>query len=259
MDKKARLLRFACLLTSLEVVVLILSLVAGIMAASPNDNPTLNAPLSLLGRVSDWLMLCHNFLEVCFYGVFARLLAPKDPLYAIGGFLFGLIGLIALSGSIVIELEFLPRLNQQPPLGDLFDFGYGSIDGLLSLIGSFAMLPVNGCFAFAALRHPQSRPIVPVVLFMGVLIGLVNLLIPDQASGWLQFLGDWMVPTFVLCKLLVLLWWFGVLLNEPVPRTSALGETILGSSGGADVIPLPSNGLGLQPDSQRAATPRSRF
>lgn len=49
MDKKAHLLKFACVLISLEVVFLVASLVTGAMAA-PVDGPPGNAGLSLWDR-----------------------------------------------------------------------------------------------------------------------------------------------------------------------------------------------------------------
>ena len=121
-------------------------------------------------------------------------------------------------------------LRHQPQLADPFGFGYGAIDQELGLIGQFCILPANGFFALAVLRHPQSRPAVPAILFMGLPIGFINLFIPDDASGWLAFLGDWMVPLFVVCKQLILLWWFVELLNfkaaeRPSLKSHALMES----------------------------------
>ena len=75
----------------------------------------------------------------------------------------------------------------------------------------------------------------PAILFMGLPIGFINLFIPDDATGCLEFLGDWMVPLFVVCKQLILLWWFVTLLNPRVaserlvPRSDPLLETQFGS------------------------------
>ena len=224
MDKKARLLRFACVLVSLELAVMVASLVTGAMASLSGD-VAVNAIPSPLDNASSWLMLCHNVLEIGFYGVFAWLLIDDNGPYAIAGFLFGLIGLVALSISIWIQMNVL---HSQPPLADPFGFGYGAIDQELGLIGQFSILPANGFFALATLRHPQSRPAVPAILFMGLPIGFVNLYIPDYASGWLQFLGDWMVPVFVVCKQTILLWWFVTLLNPKVaPERSSPGSDAL--------------------------------
>jgi hypothetical protein len=231
MDKKARLLRFACVLVSLELAIMVASLVTGAMASLSGD-VAVNANPSPLDTASNWLMICHNILEIGFYGVFAWLLIDDNGPYAIAGFLFGLIGLIALSISICIEMGVL---HGQPPLADPFGFGYGAIDEELSLIGQFCILPANGFFALATLRHPQSRPAVPAILFMGLPIGFMNLYIPDYASGWLLFVGDWMVPVFVVCKQTILLWWFVTLLNPKVaperssPASDALLESQFGS------------------------------
>jgi len=225
MDKKACLLRFACVLVSLELAIMVASLVTGAMASFPGDLPV-NATPSPLDTASNWLMICHNILEIGFFGVFAWLLIDDNGLYAIAGFLFGLIGLIALSISICIEMGVL---HGQPPLVDPFGFGYGAIDEELSLIGQFSILPANGFFALATLRHPQSRPAVPAILFMGLPIGFMNLYIPDYTSGLLQFIGDWMVPVFVVCKQTILLWWFVTLLNPKVApeRSSPTSDTLL--------------------------------
>ena len=224
MNKKARLLRFACVLVSLELAVMVASLVTGAMASLPGDLPV-NATPSPLDSASNWLMVCHNILEIGFYGVFAGLLIDDNGPYAIAGSLFGLIGLMALSISICIEMNVLHR---QPQLADPFGFGYGAIDEELGMIGQFSILPANGFFALATLRHPQSRPAVPAILFMGLPIGFMNLYIPDYASGWLQFLGDWMVPVFVVCKQTILLWWFVTLLNPKVaPQRSSSGSDAL--------------------------------
>jgi hypothetical protein len=231
MDKKARLLRFACVLVSLELAIMVASLVTGAMASFPGDLPV-NATPSPLETASNWLMICHNILEIGFFGVFAWLLIDDNGPYAIAGFLFGLIGLIALSISICIEMGVL---HGQPPLADPFGFGYGAIDEELSLIGQFSILPANGFFALATLRHPQSRPAVPAILFMGLPIGFMNLYIPDYASGLLQFVGDWMVPVFVVCKQTILLWWFVTLLNPKVApeRSSPANDTLLESQFGS--------------------------
>jgi hypothetical protein len=227
MDKKARLLRFACVLVSLELAIMIASLVTGGMASLPGDLP-LSATPSPLESTSNWLMVCHNILEIGFYGVFAWLLIDDNGLYAIAGFLFGLIGLTAMIASIGIEMAFL---HGQPHLVDPFGFGYRAIDEELFLIGQFSILPANGFFALATLRHPQSRPAVTAILFMGLPVGLLNLFIPDYASGWLQFVSDWMVPVFVVCKQTILLWWFVTLLNPKVvpEASSAASDDLLES------------------------------
>ncbi|MBV8212404.1 MAG: hypothetical protein JOZ08_04160 [Verrucomicrobia bacterium] len=231
MDKKARLLRFACVLVSLELAIMVASLVTGAMASAYAD-VAVNTTPSPLDCASNWLMVCHNILEIGFYAVFAWLLIDDNGPYAVTGFLFGLVGLIALSLSIIIELEFL---HKQPQPAEPFGFGYAAMDAELGLIGQFSILPANGFFALAALRHPQSRPAVPAILFMGIPIGFINLFIPDDASGWLQFLGDWMVPLFVVCKQFILLWWFVTLLNPRVAplqstsRSDALVEAQLGN------------------------------
>ncbi|MBV9873225.1 MAG: hypothetical protein JO025_00725 [Verrucomicrobia bacterium] len=231
MDKKAPLLRFACVLVSLELAIMVASLVTGAMASLSGDVAVAANP-SPLYTVSNWLMICHNILEIGFYGVFAWLLIDDNGPYAIAGFLFGLIGLIALSISIFIEMG---GSHGQPPLADPFGFGYGAIDEELSLIGQFSILPANGFFALATLRHPQSRPAVPAILFMGLPIGFMNLYIPDYASGWLQFVGDWMVPLFVVCKQTILLWWFVTLLNPKVApaRSSSANDALLESQFGS--------------------------
>jgi hypothetical protein len=231
MDKKARLLRFACVLVSLELAIMVASLVTGAMASLSGD-VAVNGSSSPLDTASNCLMVCHNILEIGFYGVFAWLLIDDNGPYAIAGFLFGLIGLIALSLSICIEMGVL---HHQPQFADPFGFGYGAIDEELSLIGQFSILPANGFFALATLRHPQSRPAVPAILFMGLPIGFMNLYIPDYASGWLQFVGDWMVPVFVVCKQTILLWWFVTLLNPKVApeRSSPAGDALLESQFGS--------------------------
>jgi hypothetical protein len=223
MDKKARLLRFACVLVSLEVAIMIASLVTGAMA--PCSEVAVNATPSPLECASSWLMVCHNIIEIGFYGAFAWFLIDDNGPYAVAGFLFGLIGLIALSLSIVIDVEFLHR---QPQPAEPFGFGYSAIDAELGLIGQFSILPANGFFALATLRHPQSRPVVPAILFMGIPIGFISLFIPDDASGWLEFLGDWMVPIFVVCKQSTLLWWFVTLLNPKVApeRSTPRSDTL---------------------------------
>lgn len=166
-------------------------------------------------------MLGQNGLEIGFYAVFALLLAADNRPYAIAGFLSVFIGLTALSLSIVIELEFLPGAHHQPPPAEPFGIGYATIDAQFGLMGTFSILPANAFFALATLRHPQSRPAVPAALFIGLPVGLITLFIPDNATGWLQFLGDWMVPLFVVCKQLILLWWFVTLLNPEVARQRA--------------------------------------
>jgi hypothetical protein len=227
MGKKARLLRFTCVLVSLELVVIIASLVTGAMASVSAD-AAVNAAPSPLDSASNWLMVFHNILEMGFYGVFAWFLIDDNGPYAIAGFVFGLIGLVALSLSIFVQMEFLGR---QPQLAEPFGFGYGAIEQELLLIGQFSILPANGFFALATLRHPQSRRAVTAILFMGLPIGFINLFIPDDASGWLEFLGDWMVPLFVVCKQLILLWWFVTLLNPKVApeRSSPRSEPLLES------------------------------
>jgi hypothetical protein len=243
-DKKARLLRFACVLLSLEIAIMIASLVTG--ALDPCGDLAANAALSPLDRAPNWLMLCHNTLEIGFYAAFAWFLIDDNRPYAVTGFLFGLIGLIAMSLSIVIELEFLHR---QPQPAEPFGIGYSAIETELGLIGQFSILPANGFFALATLRHPRSRPAVPAILFMGIPIGFINLFIPDNASGWLEFLGDWMVPLFVVCKQSILLWWFVTLLNPKVaperssPRRDILVEGQFGSGFLGPVTP----GVDLHP------------
>jgi uncharacterized membrane protein HdeD (DUF308 family) len=231
MDKKARLLRFACVLVSLELAIMVASLVTGAMASLPGDLPV-NAAPSPLDSASNWLMVCHNILEIGFYGVFAWLLIDDNGPYAIAGFVFGMIGLVALSLSIIVQMEFLQR---QPQLAEPFGFGYGAINEELGLIGQFSILPANGFFALATLRHPQSRPAVTAILFMGLPIGFINLFIPDYASGWVEFLGDWMVPVFVVCKQTILLWWFVTLLNPKVApeRSSPASDNLLESQFGS--------------------------
>jgi hypothetical protein len=211
MDKKASLLRFACVLISLEVAVMVASMVAFGMST---PGAGVAAKPSLLDVVSDWLMLCHNLLEVCVYAVLAWLLGADNRLYAIAGFVFGVLGLAALSGGILIEIELLPSPSDYLQLHEPFGIGYGAIDVLLGLIGAFCILPANGFFALATLGHPRSRPAVPAVLFIGIPIGLVDFFIPDDADAWLRFLGDWLVPTFVVAKQLILLWWFTTLLQS---------------------------------------------
>jgi hypothetical protein len=231
MDKKARLLRFACVLVSLELAIMVAALFTGAMASFPGDLPV-NAAPSPLDSTSNWLMVCHNILEIGFFAVFAWLLIDDNGPYAIAGFLFGLIGLVAMNLSICIEMGVL---HHQPQLADPFGFGYGAIDEELGLIGQFSILPANGFFALATLRHPQSRPAVTAILFMGLPIGLLNLFIPDYAGGWLQFVSDWMVPVFVVCKQTILLWWFVTLLNPKVApeRSSPAGDALLGSQFGS--------------------------
>ena len=211
MDKKASLLRFACVLISLEVAVMVASMVAFGMST---PGAGVAAKPSLLDVVSDWLMLCHNLLEVCVYAVLAWLLGADNRLYAIAGFVFGVLGLAALSGGILIEIELLPSPSDYLQLHEPFGIGYGAIDVLLGLIGAFCILPANGFFALATLGHPRSRPAVPAVLFIGIPIGLIVFFIPDNADAWLRFLGDWLVPTFVVAKQLILLWWFTTLLQS---------------------------------------------
>jgi hypothetical protein len=215
MDCKTRLLRFGCVVASLEVAVMAASLITATIA-TPNDSPDLSRATPLLYSASLWLMLFYNILEICFCRVLASLLAADNRPFAIAGFVSGLIGLLAFSCSILIEIKSslgpsFPFYFEQP-----FGFGHGAIDVLCGIIGSFSILPANGFFALAALRHPQRRAAVPAILFVGMPVGLISLFIPDQATGWLQFLGDWLVPIFVVCKQLILLWWFVTLL-QPVP------------------------------------------
>jgi hypothetical protein len=72
---------------------------------------------------------------------------------------------------------------------------------------------------------------------MGLPIGFINLFIPDDASGWLEFLGDWMLPLFVVCKQTILLWWFVTLLNPKVApeQLAPRGDTLLGSHFGSSL------------------------
>jgi hypothetical protein len=233
MDCKTRLLRFGCVVAFLEVAVMAASLITSAIA-TPNDSPDVY-------RASLWLMLFHNVLEICFYGVLALLLAADNRPFAIAGFVSGLIGLLAFSCSILIEIKSslgpsFPFYFEEP-----FGFGYGAIDVLCGIIGSFSILPANGFFALAALRHPQRRPAVPVILFVGIPVGLVSLFIPDQATGWLQFLGDWLVPIFVVCKQLILLWWFVTLL-QPVLSIKRSVRSLVGGLPQSDgLLPKPIN------------------
>jgi hypothetical protein len=231
MDCKTRLLRFGCVVAFLEVAVMAASLITSAIA-TPNDSPDVY-------RASLWLMLFHNVLEICFYGVLALLLAADNRPFAIAGFVSGLIGLLAFSCSILIEIKSslgpsFPFYFEEP-----FGFGYGAIDVLCGIIGSFSILPANGFFALAALRHPQRRPAVPVILFVGIPVGLVSLFIPDQATGWLQFLGDWLVPIFVVFKQLILLWWFVTLL-QPVLSIKRSVRSLVGGLPQSDgLLPKP--------------------
>jgi hypothetical protein len=236
MDKKARILKLACVLLSLEVAFMVASLVTG--AIPPSVDPlSAHTDPSVFWRVSNWLMLCQNALEIGFYAIFAWLLAADNRSYAIAGFLSVLIGLAASSLCIVIELELMPGTYQPT---DPFGIGYATIDSQLGLIGIFSILPANGFFAMATLRDPQRRPIVPAVLFIGLPVGLITLFIPDDATGWQQFLGDWMVPLFVVCKQLIILWWFLTLLNPGVVRERSSVRTLAdGLLGGGVPMPVP--------------------
>jgi hypothetical protein len=224
MDKKARLLKLACVLISLQVAFMVASLVTGAIPAAIGPLAA-NAGPSVWWRASNWLMLWQNALEIGFYAIFAWLLAADNRPYAIAGFLSGFIGLVASSLCIVIELELLPGGYQQPQPAEPFGIGYGTIDAQLGLIGIFSVLPANGFFALATLRHPQSRAVVPAAMFIGLPVGLITLFIPDDATGRQQFLGDWMVPLFVVCKQLILLWWFVTLLNPEVARKKSSVRT----------------------------------
>jgi len=254
MDKKACFLRLACVLTCLEVAVMVASLVTG--SVLPQGGTTgAGVAISLFDRVSGWLMLGHNFLEVCVYGILAWLLASNNRSYAITGFVSSVVGLVALSASILIEAEVLPSPYYQLHFREPFGIGYGTIDWLLGLVGAFCILPANGFFALATLRHSQSRPAVPAILFMGIPIGLINLFIPDQATAWLAFLGNWLVPTFVLAKQVILLWWFTTLLHPIVaPKKSVLPETLLADLPGFRRSAAP-DALKLEPS---VATTKSR-
>jgi hypothetical protein len=92
---------------------------------------------------------------------------------------------------------------------------------------------------------------VPAILFMGIPIGFINLFIPDDASGWLQFLGGWMVPLFVVCKQFILLWWFVTLLNPKfaLERSSPRSKNLVESQfGGGFLEPVtPSADLSPSP------------
>lgn len=236
MDKKAHLLKLACVLISLEVAFMVASLVTGAIPA-PVDVLAAHTGPSVFWRVSNWFMLCQNAFEIGFYAIFAWLLAADNRPYAIAGFLSVFIGLAASSLSIVIELELMPGTYQPT---DPFGIGYATIDSQLGLIGIFSILPANGFFAVATLRHPQRRPVVPAVLFIGLPVGLITLFIPDDATGWQQFLGDWMLPLFVVCKQLILLWWFLTLLNpEGARERSAVRTLANGLLGGKVPMPLP--------------------
>lgn len=234
MDKKAHLLKLACVLISLEVAFMAASLVTGAIPA-PVDPLAAHTGPSVFWRVSNWFMLSQNALEIGFYAIFAWLLASDNRPYAIAGFLSVFIGLAASSLSIVIELELMHGTYQAT---DPFGIGYATIDSQLGLIGIFSILPANGFFAIATLRHPQRRPVVPAVLFIGLPVGLITLFIPDDATGWQQFLGDWMVPLFVVCKQVILLWWFLTLLNPEAAGersyVSTLEDGLLGRE-----VPMP--------------------
>jgi hypothetical protein len=237
MDKKARLLKLACFLISLEVAFLVASLVTGAIPV-PSVHPGANTDPLVWWRVSNWLMLCQNVLESGFFAVFAWLLAAGNRPYAIAGFLSGFFGLFASSLSIVLELELFSGGYPQPQLMEPFGIGYAAIDAQLCLIGIFSVLPANGFFALATLRHPQSRPLVPAALFIGIPVGLITLFIPDDATGWQRFLGDWMVPLFVVGKQLILLWWFLTLLNPEVVRKESSVMTLAdGLLGGGVLVP----------------------
>ena len=210
--------------------------------ATPNGPDVLRAP-PLLYSVSLWLMLLHNALEICFYAVLASLLAADNRPFAIAGFVSGLIGLLALSCSILIELNSSPGPSFLSYFGEPFGFGYGAIDALCGIIGSFSILPANGFFALATLRHPQRRPVVPLILFIGIPVGLISVFIPDQATGWLQFLGDWLVPIFVVCKQLILLWWFVSLLKPAPGVTSSARSLVSGLPENYAILPVPANVL----------------
>src|SRR5258707_3994978 len=167
MDWKTRLLRFGCVVASLEVAVMAASLITATIA-TPNDSPDVYRASPLLYSASLWLMLFHNVLEICFYGVLASLLATDNRPFAIAGFVSSLIGLLALSCSILIEIKSslgpsFPFYFQEP-LG----FGYGAIDVLCGIIGSCSILPVNGLFPLAAIRHPRRLPDLTVVLVGGM-------------------------------------------------------------------------------------------
>ena len=236
MDKKARLLKLACVLVSLEVAFMVASLVTGAMPA-PVDLLAAHTGPSVFWRVSNGFMLCQNAFEIGFYAIFAWLLAADNRPYAIAGFLSVFIGLAASSLSIVIELELMSGTYQPT---DPFGIGYATIDSQLGLIGIFSILPANAFFAMATLRHPQRRPVVPAVLFIGLPVGLITLFIPDDATGWQQFLGDWMLPLFVVCKQLILLWWFLTLLNPEGARERSSVRTLAnGLLGGEVPMPLP--------------------
>jgi hypothetical protein len=220
--------------------------------AGPSDGAASNAAASMWIGVSNWLMLCQNVLQIGFYAVFAWLLGSDNRPYAIAGFVSALIGLIAFSLSIIIELRLSQSTDHRPPPEDPFGIGYATIDWLLALVGDFSILPANGFFALATLRHPQSRPVVPAVLFVGLPVGVISLFIPDQANGWVEFIGDWLVPTFVVCKQLVLLWWFVTLLRvvpERPPHPKPLWEGLFANNGPApaaageiELIPAAADG-----------------
>jgi hypothetical protein len=246
MDKRARLLKLACVLISVEVIFLIASLVVGAIP-SPVDPLVTHTSPSIFWRVSNWLMLGQNAFEIGFYAIFAWLLASDNRPYAIAGFLSAFIGLAASSLSMVIELELIPGALQ-PPLIEPLGIGYATIDSQLGLIGVFSILPANGFFALATLRHPQRRPAVPAALFIGLPVGLITLFIPDDATGWQQLLGDWMMPLFVLCKQLILFWWFLTLLNPEATRKKSASRTFAdGLLTGSVSIPM-----ALRPKNQEA-------
>jgi hypothetical protein len=214
MDNRDRLLRCACILTSLEILVMMASLAASSMAGPATGNEAVALAFSFPYRIGGWLMLAHNALELSVYAILARMLATDNRFFAVAGFFSLFIGLGALSFSILLELEFFPNVSHGLSVDEPFGLGFQTLGALSGLIGAFFVLPANGFFALATLRHFESRPIVPLVLFMGIPIGLVNLFISESSDPWFQALEDWLVPIFVLVKQSILLWWFASLLRR---------------------------------------------
>ena len=226
LDQRDRLLRLACVLTCLEILVMIASLVTSTLGQGGVGDATAMAT-SPLYRLSAWLMILHNLLEASVYAILAWMLAADNGLFAVSGFLWVLLGLGSSAVALFMELELMPTTNHGLQMAEPFGIGYGTIDSLLDLIGAFAILPANGFFAFATLRYPQSRRIVPLVLFMGIPIGLARLFIPPEPAPREQALGDWLVPTFVIVKQLTLLWWFATLLRPAEATPAAIRGQVL--------------------------------
>ncbi|MBV9273163.1 MAG: hypothetical protein JO333_04655 [Verrucomicrobia bacterium] len=213
MQKRDWLLRSACLLVSLEILLMIGSLTAFRMAGVAPGNDAVPLASSFPYRLGGWLMLAQNAFELSVYAVLARMLATENRSFAIAGFLSLLIGLGTLSFAILIKMEFIPNASPGLPVDEPFELGFQTLDTLLGFVGAFFVLPASGFFALATLRHFESRPIVPLALFMGIPIGLVNLFISESSYPLFQALEDWLVPIFILAKQSVLLWWFASLVR----------------------------------------------